>query len=141
MSDSFATPWTVTHKGPLSVGLLRPRYWSELPFPLPRNLPTQGSDPSLLHWQVDSLHRATRDAHFMLMYFNFPFKGNQFTCHFSWVSQNTGMQLLPYFYRIRTFKLSWCLKFCPPGHFAQLRFCELGIFLTVIKYYYIWHLI
>ena len=29
----FVTPWTVTHQAPLSVGLSRQGYWSELPFP------------------------------------------------------------------------------------------------------------
>ena len=31
----FATPWTVTHQDPLSMGFSRPEYWSELPFPSP----------------------------------------------------------------------------------------------------------
>ena len=132
MSVSSATPWTVAHQAPLSMGFLRQEYWSELPFPPPGNLPPR-DQTHLLHWQADSLHRAAREANFILMYFNFSFKGNQVTCNCSWVSQNTGMQLLRYFYQMRIFKLSWCLKCCPPGHFAQLRFCELGIFLTVIK--------
>ena len=29
----FATPWTVTHQAPLSMGLSLQGYWSELPFP------------------------------------------------------------------------------------------------------------
>ena len=28
----FATPWTVAHKAPLSIGFSRQEYWSELPF-------------------------------------------------------------------------------------------------------------
>ena len=35
MSDSFATPWTVTHQAPLSVGIPREEYWSGLPFTFP----------------------------------------------------------------------------------------------------------
>ena len=31
----FATPWTVTHQAPLSMGLSRQQYWSGLPFPSP----------------------------------------------------------------------------------------------------------
>ena len=31
----FATPWTVTHQAPLSVGFSRQEYWSGLPFPSP----------------------------------------------------------------------------------------------------------
>jgi len=33
MSNSFATPWTVAHQAPLSMGLLRQEHWSGLPFP------------------------------------------------------------------------------------------------------------
>ena len=29
----FATPWTVAHQAPLSLGFPRQGYWSELPFP------------------------------------------------------------------------------------------------------------
>ena len=28
----FATPWTITHQAPLSMGFLRQEYWNELPF-------------------------------------------------------------------------------------------------------------
>ena len=31
----FATPWTVAHHFPLSVGFSRQKYWSGLPFPSP----------------------------------------------------------------------------------------------------------
>ena len=33
MSDCFATPWTVAHQAPLSMGFSRQEYWSGLPFP------------------------------------------------------------------------------------------------------------
>ena len=39
MSDSFATPWTVTPQAPLSMGFPSKKYWSELPFPFPGDLP------------------------------------------------------------------------------------------------------
>ena len=58
MSDSFATPWTVAHKAPLSMGFSRQEYWSGLPFPSPGDLPNAGVKPESLcplHWQVDSL--------------------------------------------------------------------------------------
>ena len=41
MSDS-ATPWTVAHQAPLSMGFPRQEYWSRLPFPLPEDLPYPG---------------------------------------------------------------------------------------------------
>ena len=35
MSYSLATPWTVAHQAPLSMGSSRLEYWSGLPFPSP----------------------------------------------------------------------------------------------------------
>ena len=34
----FATPWTVAHHAPPSMGFSRQEYWSRLPFPSPRTL-------------------------------------------------------------------------------------------------------
>ena len=45
MSDSFVTPWIVAHQAPLSMGFPRQEYWSELPFPSPRDLPNPGIKP------------------------------------------------------------------------------------------------
>ena len=38
----FATPWTVGHQAALFLGFPRQEYWSELPFPSPRDLPNPG---------------------------------------------------------------------------------------------------
>ena len=38
----FATPWTVGHKAPLSMGFSRQEYWSGFPGPLPGDLPDLG---------------------------------------------------------------------------------------------------
>ena len=38
----FATPWTIAHQAPLSMGFPRQEYWSGLPFSLPRALPDPG---------------------------------------------------------------------------------------------------
>ena len=38
----FATPWTVAHQAPRSMGLSRHEYWSGLPFPSPGDLPNPG---------------------------------------------------------------------------------------------------
>ena len=45
MSDS-ATPWTVAHKVPLSMGFSRQEYWSGLAFPAPGDLPDPGIEPA-----------------------------------------------------------------------------------------------
>ena len=42
---------------PLSGAFSRQEYWSGLPYALAGDLPTQGSNPHLLHWQADSLSR------------------------------------------------------------------------------------
>ena len=38
----FATPWTVAHQAPLSMGFPRQEYWSGLPWPSPGDLPHPG---------------------------------------------------------------------------------------------------
>ena len=50
----FATPWTVVHQAPLSMGLSWQEYWSGLPFPPPWDIPDPGVKLCLLPWQVDS---------------------------------------------------------------------------------------
>ena len=40
-----ATPWTVAHQAPLSVGFSRQEYWSGLPFPPPEDRPDQRIKP------------------------------------------------------------------------------------------------
>ena len=44
----FATPWTVAHQAPLSIGFLRQEYWSGLPFPTPEDLCIPGIEPEFL---------------------------------------------------------------------------------------------
>ena len=54
----FATPWTIAHQAPLSMGFSSQEYWSGLLCPSPGIFPTQGSNPHLSHlrhWQVSSL--------------------------------------------------------------------------------------
>ena len=40
-----ATPWTVAHQAPLSMGFPRQEYWSGLLFPSPGDLPNPGMEP------------------------------------------------------------------------------------------------
>ena len=51
----LASPWTIAHQAPLSMGFSSQECWNEWPFPLQRIFLTQGLNPSLLNWQVDSL--------------------------------------------------------------------------------------
>ena len=41
----FATPWTVIHQGPLSIGFSRQEYWSAFPVPPLGDLPKPGIEP------------------------------------------------------------------------------------------------
>ena len=50
----FATPWAIALQAPLSMGFSRQEYWGGLPCPPPGIFLTQGMNPSLLPWQVDS---------------------------------------------------------------------------------------
>ena len=58
----FATPWTVFHQAPLSMGLSRQEYWCGLPFPSPGIFPTQGLNPGLPHFRQILYNLATREA-------------------------------------------------------------------------------
>ena len=42
----FATPWTVAHQTPLSMGFSRKEHWSRLPFSSPGDLPEPGIKPA-----------------------------------------------------------------------------------------------
>ena len=42
----FATPLTVVHQAPLSMGFPRQEYWSGLPFPPPGDCPDPGIEPT-----------------------------------------------------------------------------------------------
>ena len=52
---TLATPWTVAHQAPLSMGFSRQGYWSGLPFPFPGDLPDPGIKPRSSALQADFL--------------------------------------------------------------------------------------
>ena len=66
----FAILWTLAHQSPLSMGLFRQEYWSELPFPSPGDLLDPGIElasresPALADkfFTTDSLPGATWEA-------------------------------------------------------------------------------
>ena len=63
----FVTPWTVAHKAPLFMEFSRREYWSTLPFPPPKALPTPGIKPGSPTLQADSLPFESPGK----LYFNF----------------------------------------------------------------------
>ena len=50
-----ATPGTVAHQAPLSMGFSRQEYWSGVPFPSPGDLPVLGTELASPALQADSL--------------------------------------------------------------------------------------
>ena len=55
MLNSFVTPGTVAHQGPLFIELHGQEYWGGLPFLPPGDLPGPGIEPMSPALQVDSL--------------------------------------------------------------------------------------
>ena len=51
----FATPWTIAHQAPPSMGFSRQECWSRLPFPSPGDLPDPGIEPGSPTLQADAL--------------------------------------------------------------------------------------
>ena len=51
----FATPWTVAHQAPRSMGFSRQEYWSGLSFPSLGKLPDPGIEPRPPELQADAL--------------------------------------------------------------------------------------
>ena len=52
--QTLATPWTLAHQAPLSMGCPRQEQWSVLPFPSPGDLPIPGTEPLSPALQVSS---------------------------------------------------------------------------------------
>ena len=51
----LATPLTVAHQAPPSMGFSRQEYWSGLPFPSPGDLPDPGIEPVSPAFPADAL--------------------------------------------------------------------------------------
>ena len=64
----FATLWTIAHQAPLSIGLHRQEYWTELLFPSSGDLPDlriEPESPAASPLQVDSLLLSHRGSPYM----------------------------------------------------------------------------
>ena len=51
----FATPWTIAHQTPPSMGFSRQEHWGGLPFPSPGDLPDPGIELRSPTLQADAL--------------------------------------------------------------------------------------
>ena len=58
----FATPWTVAHQAPPSMGFSRQEYWRGFPFLSPGDLPNPGIKPGCHALQADSIIWANREV-------------------------------------------------------------------------------
>ena len=70
LSDSFATPLTVPHKVPLSVGFFRQEYWRGLQFPTLGDHLDPGIEPGSAALQANSLplsHQGSLRSHCQLL--------------------------------------------------------------------------
>ena len=70
----FATPWTVAHQAPLSIGFSRQEYWSGSPCPPPGDLPhpeIEPASPASPTLQADSLPTEPLEKPYCAI---FPFK-------------------------------------------------------------------
>ena len=64
----FATPWTIAHQAPLSMGFSRQEFWSGLPFPSPGDLPNPGIEPRSPALQADALTSGLYKDYIIVMY-------------------------------------------------------------------------
>ena len=95
----FATPWTVAHQAPLSMGSPRQEHWSGLPFPSPGDLLNPGSEPEPPQLWADSLLSEPPEAQYIYLYmFIFPDQSwrrtNLSLAHF-WLPPEAYPSLLP----------------------------------------------
>ena len=69
--DSFATPWTVAHQAPLSMGFFSQEQWSGLSFTAPGELSNPGIKPTSPAWQENFFfffnHCTTWEDHAVVM--------------------------------------------------------------------------
>ena len=123
MSDS-ATPWTVAHQAPLSMGFSRWEYWSGCPCLFQGIFPTQRLNPRLLHHRHILYCLRHQDSPRILEWVAYPFSrgtcwprnqtgvswivGRFFT---SWVTQEA--QLYHQFSSVQLFSCVWL--FATPG--------------------------
>ena len=81
----FATPWTVAHQAPLSMGFSRQEYWSGLPFPSPGDLPNPGIEPGSPILQADALPSELPGKPLLFQRSNSSGLGEEFVCaHKHW---------------------------------------------------------
>ena len=64
----FATPWTIFHQAPLSMGFSRQEYWRGSPCPPPGDLPDPGIEPTFLMSPALAVTRTWYNLHKFNLY-------------------------------------------------------------------------
>ena len=67
----LATPWTIAHQAPPSIGFSRQEYWSGLPFPSPGDLPDPGIEPGFPTLQANALSSEPPGLEIAFFFFSF----------------------------------------------------------------------
>ena len=119
---------------PLFMGFPRQEYWSGLPFPSPGDLPDQGLNPSLLHWQVDSLSLSHQGSPHVYVLFvvkllsHVSFLARPWTAAFQTPLSSTISQNLLKFVFIVSVILSKCLILSYPCLLQPSIFPNISVF-------------
>ena len=118
----LATPWTVAHQAPLSMGFSRQEYWSGLPFHSPGDLPDPGIEPlspgdGLLHCRR-ILHQLSHQGSLIGVIINFKISELKWNCPF--------MSICPLFLKWR--KLFW-------AYFSLYTLSLWGLSMKRFNYY------
>ena len=96
----FATPWTVAHQAPPSMGFSRQECWSGLPFPSPGDLPDPGIKPGSPTLQADTLPSeppgkpAMWETWFNSWVGKIPWRREQLTTPVFWPGESRGQKSL-----------------------------------------------
>ena len=98
-----ATPQTVAHQAPLSMGVSRWEYWSGLPWSPPRDLPNPGTEPRSPILYADSLPAKPQGSSRILEWVAYPFSSES-----SWPRNWTG-----FFYIASGFFTNWASRETP----------------------------
>ena len=103
-----ATPWTIAHQAPLSMGFARQEYWSGLPFPSPGDRPNPGIDPRSPALRADALTSEPPGKHYtvFVLYFLFPDSHQNFLHHFFFFLSLSHLLLLFWVHKTEVSSLS-----------------------------------
>ena len=116
---TLAIPWTVAHHAPLPMGFSRWEYWSDLPFPSPRDLPDPGIKPRSPALQADSLLTELQGKLLKLCYVSVQFSSATQSCPTLCDPMNCSMPGFPVHHQLPEFAqthVHWVSDAIQPSH-------------------------